>query len=319
MFVSSTLRIPLVLLLIFFVTTVAFAAVHKEVIIEDNGKEMRVATFAGNVEELLKQEGIKLNPGDKVTPGLKENISEGSKIVISRGFDVNIILDEEEYKTVKTTEMKVKDILKNAGIKPGSNIIVKPSLNTVIKEEATIDVTRIITKEVVTKEEIPYETHKKRDGMLQKGKTRIVQKGARGIKELTYRVTVAKGKVIDRELVKVRVLKEPVPEIVAVGTQNTISRGGNRFRYKKVMDVIATAYTHTGSNTATGKRPGKGTVAVDPSVIPLGSRLYVEGYGFGVAQDVGSKIKGSKIDVFLESRNAALKWGRKRVKVYILE
>jgi len=319
MFVSKPFRILLIFLILSSAAAVGFAAVHKEVIIEDDGKKIEVSTFAGNVEELLKQEGIKLNPGDKVSPGLKEAISEGSKIVVSRGFDVNIVLDGEKYKTVKTTQMKVKDILENAGIKPGSNMIVKPSLNSVIEEEATIYVTRVTTKEVVIKEEIPYDTHKKRDGLLQKGKTRIVQKGAKGIKELTYRITVAKGKVIDRDLMKVRVLKEPVSEIIAVGTLNTISRGGSRFRYKKVIDVIATAYTHTGGNTATGKWPGRGTVAVDPSVIPLGSRLYIEGYGFGVAQDVGSSIKGSRIDVFFESKSAALRWGRKRVKVYILE
>ncbi|MBC7325045.1 MAG: G5 domain-containing protein [Moorella sp. (in: Bacteria)] len=138
------------------------------------------------------------------------------------------------------------------------------------------------------------------------------------MQEETFRVIYEDGQEVGRELVASKVIKEAVPEIVAVGTIDTASRGGQTFRFERVFWAVATAYTHTGSPTATGVYPRVGTIAVDPSVIPLGSRLYVEGYGFGIAQDVGSAIKGNRIDVFLDTREATARWGIRRVKVYVL-
>lgn len=84
----------------------------------------------------------------------------------------------------------------------------------------------------------------------------------------------------------------------------------------KTLTVSATAYCLRG-RTATGTRPRKGTVAVDPRIIPLGSVLFVEGYGWAKAEDTGSAIKGRRIDIWLPSRKQALKWGVKRVKVVV--
>jgi 3D (Asp-Asp-Asp) domain-containing protein len=83
--------------------------------------------------------------------------------------------------------------------------------------------------------------------------------------------------------------------------------------------MIATAYTHTGYRTATGTWPSRGTIAVDPRVIPLGTRLYVDGYGEGVAVDTGGFIKGARIDVFMETKDEALSWGRRQVEVKIIK
>ena len=83
--------------------------------------------------------------------------------------------------------------------------------------------------------------------------------------------------------------------------------------------MIATAYTHTGYRTATGTWPSRGTIAVDPEVIPLGTRLYVDGYGEGVAVDTGGLIKGTRIDVFMETKDEALLWGKRPVEVRIIE
>lgn len=95
----------------------------------------------------------------------------------------------------------------------------------------------------------------------------------------------------------------------------------------KEMTVSATAYTAfcTGCSgiTATGidlrSNPNQKVIAVDPTVIPLGSKVWVEGYGVAIAGDTGGAIKGNKIDVFIPSRDAALQWGRKNVTIKILE
>lgn len=103
----------------------------------------------------------------------------------------------------------------------------------------------------------------------------------------------------------------------------SLSRGmSNSISYSQVLDMQSTAYSGNGI-TASGaetKRNADGysTIAVDPRVIPLGSRVYVDGYGYAVAEDTGGAIKGNIIDVFFFSESEARGWGRRSVKVYIL-
>ncbi len=95
----------------------------------------------------------------------------------------------------------------------------------------------------------------------------------------------------------------------------------------KELSVTATAYTASCKGcsgvTATGidliANPNKKVISVDPSVIPLGTKVWVEGYGNAVAGDTGGAIKGNKIDVFIPSYEEAMNWGRKTVKVKILD
>jgi 3D (Asp-Asp-Asp) domain-containing protein len=93
-----------------------------------------------------------------------------------------------------------------------------------------------------------------------------------------------------------------------------VSRGADR-----ILVMEATAYTWTGNRTASGTWPAVGTVAVDPKVIPLGSRLYVEGYGEAVAEDTGGLVKGNIIDVYLPTEDECWQWGRRMVEVRVIE
>ncbi len=83
--------------------------------------------------------------------------------------------------------------------------------------------------------------------------------------------------------------------------------------------MLATAYTHTGRLTATGTEPRVGVAAVDPKVIPLGSRLYIDGYGYARAEDTGGAIKGEKIDLFMEDESKVYNFGRRWVTVFVLK
>lgn len=87
----------------------------------------------------------------------------------------------------------------------------------------------------------------------------------------------------------------------------------------ETMIFEATAYTWTGNRTATGTWPSRGTIAVDPEVIPLGTRLHIEGYGEAVAEDTGGAIRGHIIDLYMESEDECWDWGRRTVKVRIIE
>ena len=101
-------------------------------------------------------------------------------------------------------------------------------------------------------------------------------------------------------------------------TRDGVALDASRVRRSLLME--STAYTHTGYPTATGAWPvAHHTVAVDPSVIPMGTKMYVEGYGYAVAQDTGGAIVGNIIDVFLDSEWECIQWGRRHVMVYILD
>jgi 3D (Asp-Asp-Asp) domain-containing protein len=114
--------------------------------------------------------------------------------------------------------------------------------------------------------------------------------------------------------------------VVKHNNYKMISRNENEtHKQHKTIEVIATAYTQSKEEgtingiTFTGHKVRHGVVAVDPKVIPLGSKLYIEGYGYAEALDTGGAIKGYRIDLFMESKKEALQWGRKKVKVTILE
>ena len=94
----------------------------------------------------------------------------------------------------------------------------------------------------------------------------------------------------------------------------------NSVEVKLIDNFELTFYTHTGNRTASGVYPKAGrTVAVDKNVIPLGTMIYVEGYGLYVAEDTGGDIKGKRLDVFVDTKEEAIKLGRKTAKVYLLD
>ena len=167
---------------------------------------------------------------------------------------------------------------------------------------------------------------------------KVVQKGSDGMEKLVYAENYVDGKLISRPLEEEVIYIYPVDEIIEVGTKEYVvatSRGG--FRFETELDMVATAYDL--SYESTGKYPGEpyfgitasgtkaqpGTVAVDPSVISLGTKLYVAStdgspdYGFATALDTGGAINGNRIDLFMEDGAECDRYGIRQVKVYILE
>ena len=111
------------------------------------------------------------------------------------------------------------------------------------------------------------------------------------------------------------ILTSPAPAIAPVMFPGVVL--GHQEPEPETIILEATAYTWTGCRTATGTWPSRGTIAVDPRVIPTGTKLWVEGYGEAVAADTGGAIIGNRIDLYMDSKDECLQWGRRKVEVQI--
>ena len=180
-------------------------------------------------------------------------------------------------------------------------------------------------KKVTTRTEvayIPYEVKYVFNSSMPRGDIKKVQFGIKGEIRRKYRKVVRDGKVVEDKLLS-RQRIEPTPALFHMGKPSNRGVKNGTYTRAKVVTMESTAYTpdagrkHPTFRTYTGTKAEYGAIAVDPKVIPLGTLMYVEGYGFGKAEDTGSAIKGNIIDVCIEDLGDALRWGRRDVKVHI--
>ncbi|WP_418791305.1 3D domain-containing protein [Phosphitispora sp. TUW77] len=284
-----------------------------------DGKEVNVVMRGGTVAESLKKANISLGERDLIEPALDTKLADDLTVRITRKLCITLA-DAGEASEQWVTPGNVGQALEELKITVNSSDKVVPEPSTVIKSGDTIEISRFSDKFIEESIKVPFKLERRNDNLMEKGTTRIVRKGQDGLIQKTIKITYRNGEEIKREVVAEKVLREPVAKIVAYGTVTVkeISRGG-QINFSRALSMTATAYTHTGNNTASGIYPYRGAVAVDPSVIKMGTRLYVEGYGYAKALDIGSAIKGNRIDLFFDTEKEARKWGRRIVKVYVLE
>lgn len=304
-----------------------------QVKITDKKDSEVIWTTADTVQELIDEENIELSKHDVIKPKLGDKITGKMDIKIDRAFKIELA-DGANDKTeeVWSTSTTVADFLSQQDIKLGKLDRVEPKLDETVKENDVIKVIRVEKVTDVVEEPIGYAVVTKKDDSLKKGSEKVLEKGQDGLLKKEFEITRENGKEISRKLLSEEKVKESKDHIVAVGTKvsqpvtKVASRGETNEYSGKEMYVSSTAYT-AGCNgcsgvTATGldlkANPGAKVIAVDPSVIPLGTKVYVEGYGYAVASDTGSAIKGNKIDVFFSSKSDAYRWGRKQVKIRVL-
>jgi len=265
----------------------------------------------------LEKEAVKIGARDMVEPSLNAAVKKNCQIVVTRAFKVTVIADGQSHDII-STPVSIKEAIKLAGVSLGEKDIVKtlPVEKTVAGQE--IEVVRVTESQVTEKRTIPCGTDRTTDDTLERGLTRTLAAGKDGLAMQTIRIIYHNGQEVKRELVKSETLVEPKNRLVAMGTITSVSRGSHTINFKEARYMEASAYTYTGYRTATGRTPEVGTIAVDPNVIPLGSKLYIEGYGYAQAADTGGAIRGDRLDLFMEDRSQCLNWGRRTVKVYIM-
>jgi len=250
--------------------------------------------------------------------------SKEEGVVVQKLEETPVKVKVDGAAVITTAAMpRLDDILQEAGVELGENDRAEAKIDTESGNIPEIEVIRVRSRTVTEEETIPFTEKRIADQSLPDGATQIRQAGQEGVRLKKFEVTTENGKVVRRKELSSDVVKEAQPQVVAFGGNNrgrglpAAARGGS-LDVQRVLEMTATAYTHTGDPTASGVMPYVGGVAVDPKVIPLGANLFVEGYGYAKAVDTGGLIKGSRIDLFLNTEKECYDWGRRQVKVYVL-
>ncbi|HSQ88192.1 3D domain-containing protein [Romboutsia sp.] len=264
--------------------------------------------------------------------------------VMSGGYsllnkDVTLVVKGEKS-TVSTFKSNVKDLLEEQNIKYDGNDIISIGLDSKLSDGTEIEVIDVREETIKENKEVPFEVNIVEDKELLKGKTEVAKEGQVGKNELVYKVTYHNGKKVEQKFTEELVAIEPINKVVKKGTKVEVqvasSRGENMRKQPssnsnkntssnnqgstkgKNIKVVATAYTGD-SITSTGTKPKWGTIAVDPSVIPYGTKVYIPQFGKTfIAEDCGSAIKGNKIDIYMNDENSANSWGRKTIDICII-
>ncbi|MGE5559078.1 MAG: G5 domain-containing protein [Bacillota bacterium] len=302
---------------------------EEAVAFSDNNSTRVIKTHASTVGALLAELNANWRPEDLIIPGPEARIREGMKVRIYKAEPFYVDIDGESF-ILWAVPGPAVEVLKKAGLQLGSNDQVLPSRNARVRRGARIVVKRAAREVRAVTEIIPLQVMKVEDHTLDAGETRIKQKGCDGMAETVYRYIYENGRYIKRIVLRQKVIKARVPTIIHYGLTSPwvraelSSRGVRRWRVKT---MVATAYywgpeccgKEADGYTSLGLKATHGIVAVDPRVIPLRTRLYIEGYGFAIAGDVGGAIKRNRIDLCFDTYREALMYGCRKVKVYILE
>ncbi|KUO69403.1 MAG: hypothetical protein APF77_14155 [Clostridia bacterium BRH_c25] len=312
-------------------TSYVYSAMKKDITIEDIDGVKVVSTFKNTVEDVFEENSIVIKPQDRVSLDMTEKLKDGINIKISRAREITISSDGRDV-VLLTTAPDVKSALGEAQIQLGEKDRVTPAMDTVISGATKIDVIRVEERIVTQEMKMDFTNQVNKSDKLDKGIVTVVKKGSPGLKELAIKVIFENGKEVKREIAEEKILKEPVNGIIEEGTRTTfISSRGQVTRFVRALKMTATAYDATYEScgkhpdhpyygiTYSGLKVRPGIVAVDPKVIPLGTHLYVEGYGEALAADIGGAIKGNRIDLYYESPKDVARYGKKTVKVYVLD
>lgn len=320
----SMTRILAISCIFIFITGIGVMASNARLtnvkIILSNDYEMTVLTSKTKVEEILNENHITLTQEEIVTPSLEENITENKTIHIFNKVDYQGEKAERE------------------------NVITKEEI---LSSYGTIT-EKLVTEQVV----IPYETITKEatgEGIRQ---NRIIQNGVDGLKEITYKAKYQNEVEIERIEISSKIIKEPVTKIVEVRTAQVTSRGAaervattnpaltsSTALAKKVEGITpiiksfnTSAYCacikccgKTNGITASGAKATQWYTVAAGSGYKMGTVIYIPALkdkpngGWFVVQDRGGAISNSKLDIYMDSHNAALQYGRKTLEAYVYE
>ena len=304
-----------------------------------------VRTLNRNTASIMAGLNLKYDKYDVVSTDVSGSTTS---IEIAYNFPVYVTCGENTTEIVFSNGT-VKEAIEMAGYELDKYDITEPAADTVITDTAYIDYIDIAYVKGSYNESIPYSTKTVRSDKTDKGVTTISE-GKEGVKQINYTEKLVNGESVEKKITSTKVIKKPQDTIKTIGTKEKkkvvktsssvksvsvlkpsteieLDKNGNPVKYKSKRTARATAYTYTGNRCATGVSPKPGYIAVNPKVIPYGTKMYIKTadgkfiYGYAVAADTGGFIRRhpTGIDLFMTSESACVSFGVRNVEIYILE
>ncbi len=313
-----------------------FAVFARQVTITDGEEVKTFISSTEDVHEILADNGYEVGQNDLILcEGFVNNTAE---VEILRAFDVFIEADGKRY-TAPVVGGTVKDAIAASGITLGKDDIVSASLDEEVFENMEIVINRIEKKIDISERIVPFEVIEEQSDKIKKGNSTVSVKGVDGVIEVESEQVFRDGVLISTTKLNETVISEPINQVVLIGTSEAVGisplyysdhpldENGIPTGYVNVISGKSAAYSAgPGAGTASGRKAMVGYVAVDPKIIPYGTKLFIKAtdsnkiYGYALAADTGTALVDGTIlvDLFMESYSASCSWGIHNVDVYIL-
>lgn len=307
----------------------------KEITLDYYGDVKTISIARGTVADVLSKANVTLGEKQVVEPVMSAKISNNMTVSVYDGKKITVNADGKKN-TEYVPHGKVVDVLNSLGYLVDDNDILSADKDSDIWNAESITIKRIDFGEETVTETIDYETTSETSDKIELGATKIGTKGVEGKKLVKRACKYIDGKKVSDKIIDSKTIKRPVSEVVLVGTKGASVNGGagtftdmygNKIAYSRVHTGSGTAYTApAGAGTATGVPAYHGGVAVNPNIIPYGSKLYIEStdgcfvYGYATAVDTGGALMdGSAIvDCFYNTYGECVNFGRRDVNVYVI-
>jgi resuscitation-promoting factor RpfB len=303
--------------------------VHRAVpftIVED-GRRIALESSRPTVAMALREAGIRLGPADEVYPAPTSQLVAGLEIQVKHARTINLRTGNATQ-VIYTHQKLLGEALAEAGYRLGADDRVEPSLEVEVRDGMSARLVRVGGRQYIEREPIVRKTVFEPDDTLSGTNTRTVQ-GRDGVLLREYHIVIEDGVEVQRQLVREWHDPEPVNTVIYYASSAIRATGlpPQNVDVVRIERMYATWYNAASAGrpaehpaygiTATGVPVTKGIVAVDPAVIPLGTRLYIPGYGFATAADTGGGIKGNMIDLGYPD-GVQVDWKTGWVDVFIL-
>ena len=326
------------ILVLALLALISQAALAKTYVVTDGDRVVTYTTFASEPETVLEQLGLSLNQNDTYTT---QAVEGAAAITVRRAQKITVHYHGQTTLVTGFGET-AGELLSRLGLEVTGEDVVSHGLEEETYDGMELRVDRPEILRQVYTAAIPHPVSRCSDPTLPAGTEAVLTPGSDGEMRCTAEITYLGGEEAGRQVLSETVTRQPVAEIIAVGTGSApavsekpvIADGritlptGEVLTYTRTDTVRATAYTHTDRGcdtvTATGTRVHRGTAAVDPRFIPYGTRMFIVSsdgsyvYGIAAAEDCGGDIKGDRMDLYLPTHAQCTAFGRRVCTVYFL-
>lgn len=307
---------------------------HVEIGADDAEKTVTVH-YGDTVQQALQNSGIVLGAEDLVTPSANSAVEDGDQITVTRMVPITVLADGKSV-SAAVTKGSVREALQQAGIPMDGDDTMNAAPDAEVTPGMKIVVSRVSYADETQTRPVAFRSVTKTDSSLPAGTTKVRTAGQNGSKTVVVRHKTVDGKLVETKDISTTVTQQPVDQVTVVGTKRSAvksvgsggtltDKNGNALSYQRVLTGRCSCYTG-GGWTSTGKKAAFGLVAVNPHVIPYGTRLYIASpdgkvvYGYAIAADTGgAAMRGSIIaDLYFDSYSQCMRIGTRTMNVYIL-